>query len=187
VKWNTLYKLLTHAANVNTPDDALCKGGNGLIRVERKDARLWDIMYTVNNKGTALSTTPGSIDFKAMQTVLFTKEAGRRPSLVMFFFSAVVRVAKARGQSRSRGRTVTDVAYQVQTICLQYQRMAELLLQRGPLSNVTKAKGDNSLEDLIWPYVVFNKTTLDMEAPPLPENSKGAALWAKRSAKWTMA
>jgi hypothetical protein len=65
--------------------------------------------------------------------------------------------------------------------------MAELLLQRGPLSNVDKAKGDNSLEDLIWPYFVFNETTFDMEALPLPANSKGAALWATRSAKWTMA
>jgi hypothetical protein len=78
------------------------------------------IMSTVNNKGTALSTIPGLIDFKAIQTGFFTKEACRRPFLVMFFFAAVVRVAKERGQSRSGGRNVTDVAYQVQTICLQY-------------------------------------------------------------------
>jgi hypothetical protein len=58
VKWNNLCKLLPHAAKVDTPGDALREGGNGLIRVEGQDTRLWDIMCTANNRGTALSTIP---------------------------------------------------------------------------------------------------------------------------------
>jgi hypothetical protein len=127
MKWNTLCRLLPHAAIVDTPDEALREDGSGLVRVERQDTRLWDIMCAVNNKGTALSTVPGSIDFMAMRTAFFTKEAGRRPFPVIFFFAAGVRVAKTRSQTNGRGqpkgrcRAVTDLAYQVKTVCWQYQ------------------------------------------------------------------
>jgi hypothetical protein len=104
----------------------------------------------VNNKGTVLSTIPGSIDFKAMQTAFFTKKAGRRPFLVPFFFAAVVRVAKTKVQHKSRGRALTNLAYEVQNICWQYQRMAELLLKRGSLTTGDKARL-NCLDELIWP------------------------------------
>jgi hypothetical protein len=113
---------------VATPDEPLREGGSGLVRVEGQDTRLWDVLCAVNNKGTVLSTIPGSIDFKAMQTDFHTKEAGRCPFLVLFFFAAVVRVAKTKVQKKSRGRALTDLAYEAQTICWQYQRMAELLL-----------------------------------------------------------
>jgi hypothetical protein len=186
VKWNTLCRLLPHAAIVATPDDPLREGGNGLVRVEGKDTRLWDVLCAVNNKGAVLSTIPGSIDFKAMQTAFFTKEAGRRPFLVLFFFAAVVRVSKTKVQQKSRGRAVTDLAYEVQTICWQYQRMAELLLKRGSLATGDKARL-NCLEELIWPYIVFNDTTFEIETLPSPASSTGAALWATRSAKCTMA
>jgi DNA modification methylase len=186
VKWNTLCRLLPHAAIVDTPDESLQEGGNGLVRVEGQDTRLWDIICAVNNKGTALTTVPGSIDFKAMQTAFFTKEAGRRPFLVIFFLAALVRVAKNRGQPKGRSHAVSDLAYQVQTICWQYQRMAELLLKRETLATGDKARL-NCLEELIWPYIVFNDTTFEVEALHSPTSSKGAALWATRRAKWTMA
>jgi hypothetical protein len=124
VKWDILCRLLPHAAMVATSDDLLREGASGLVRVEEQDTRLWDVLCAVNNKGTVLSTIPGSIDFKAMQTAFFTKEAGRRPFLVLFLFAVVVRVAKTKVQQKSRGRAVTDPAYEVQTICWQYQRMA---------------------------------------------------------------
>jgi hypothetical protein len=94
----------------------------------------------VSNKGTVLSTIPGSIDFKAMQTAFFTKEAGRRLFLVLSFFATAVQVAKTKVQHKSRGRAVTDLAYEVQTICWQYQHMAELLLKRGSLATGDKAR-----------------------------------------------
>jgi DNA modification methylase len=185
VKWSILAKMLPHEARLMEATDVLQVGGNGLVRVEGKDTRIWDSMCILNNIGDPTSELPGAIDIRSLQARFFTAEARRRPFLAVLYLNVVIRATKTTGGGAGKRHIfVQTLAEQTGLICYQYQRLAELLLGNGAPPHVHKTCS-SALEELIGDYIVFSDTNYELEVLPCPSTSSGSALWTTPSAKWT--
>jgi DNA modification methylase len=186
VKWNILAKMLPNEACLMEATDVLQVGGNGLVRVEGDDTRIWDIMCILNNIGDPTSELPGAVDMRSLQAPFFTAEARRRPFLAILYLNVVIQATKKTGGGAGKREAFIRKLYeQTGPICYQYQRLAEVLLGYDAVPDVHETSL-NALEELVGDYIVFSDTNYALEVLPCPSTSSGSALWTTPAAKWTL-